>query len=147
MKEIIRKIKLSRIKYPEDMFLTEIFGNLIEYKSEIFPQSVFYKYNNNIIFEYNLSVVENIPLFEKDSNGKEILSGKIVGYNKTSPFIVHNDIIYDYILKMQNKNCTQIWNNQYTSYIIKMYIKNYLGLKHFTITQGGRKWLNIIKNL
>jgi len=32
MKEIIRKIKLSRIKYPEDMFLTEIFGNLIEYK-------------------------------------------------------------------------------------------------------------------
>jgi hypothetical protein len=57
MKEILRKIKYSRLK-PEERFLIDIFSNLTEYKINSFPNSLFYKYNNETIMEYYLTDCE-----------------------------------------------------------------------------------------
>jgi hypothetical protein len=54
MKEILRKIKYSRLK-PVERFLINIFSNLTEYKNDKFPNSIFYKYNNLLIVEYEIT--------------------------------------------------------------------------------------------
>ena len=53
MKDIIRKIKYSRLK-PEESWFIDILWNLKEYTSDKYPDSIFYKKDDILLFEYNL---------------------------------------------------------------------------------------------
>ena len=50
---IIKEIKYSRLK-PEERFLINMLLNLKEYVSDRYPDFIFYKKDNEILFHYNL---------------------------------------------------------------------------------------------
>ena len=52
MKEIIQKIKINRLK-PEERWFIDILNNLTEYTSDKYSDFIFYKKDNELLFEYN----------------------------------------------------------------------------------------------
>ena len=52
LKDKIHNIKESRLS-PAEKFLYLIFWNLEEYYSDKYPNSIFYKKDNDVLFEYN----------------------------------------------------------------------------------------------
>jgi hypothetical protein len=84
MKDILRKIKYSRLK-PEERFLIDILHNVTIFENEEYPNNLYYKYNNEIVFNYNL---KNGNFYANNTKIWSILNSKFhLNYQQVSLLI------------------------------------------------------------
>ena len=113
LKDKIHKIKKSRLS-PAEKFLYSIFWNLKEYYSNKHPDSVFYKKDDEILFEYDKK--NNFFWYHYDKIWLVLDSNYDLNYQETKELI--KDVVWK-VLKLKEVTPkklywmwkTQVWSN------------------------------------
>lgn len=125
IRDKIKQIKYSRLS-TEEKYLINVFDNMVEYKTKLYPDSIFYTLDGKIILEINPDTYIYI-LFEVWK-----------GANKDKT-IINDERMFSTYPGFQD-----------TQQLIRIVINNYLGLdNYFPLVINGLRWKinNIVDNM